>query len=272
VLATPSPSTAGTSPNGWVDIGWRSSVRIVAGSAAAGEVFPGAFDKPSSIFISGGSRSLLKWFAFASLAPYASRVYWTDVRLPGEILEPLDPMALHAVPEESLYVLHPQDLGPDDQGAHRAEAAAATLLRSEGAPGSIEGLVEFLRMPAHAQKLISRTGRVDSPAILVTANAHRLASVYSPERVAPLMRAMLESGTCQVALWSEAPTTYVAIFDVLLHLEGDDPRDWRDATVRCERGISEGPLAGGRRCRLSELGSVSGVLERSIPLARNERI
>ncbi|MGB6501203.1 MAG: hypothetical protein WBG19_07385 [Thermoplasmata archaeon] len=235
---------------------------------ATGEVFPGAFDKPTSIFISGASRSLLKWFAVASLAPYSSRVYWTDVRLPGEILEPLDPMALHAVPEETVYVLHPRELQPDDEGAHRAEAAAATMLRSDGAPGSIEGLVEFLRMPAHAQKLISSTGRPEAPSILVTANSQRLASVYSPERIAPLMRAMLESGTCQVALWAEAPTTYVSIFDVLLHLDGDDPSDWRNATVRCDRGLSAGPLAGGTTLRLSEIESISRVLEKSIPPIR----
>jgi hypothetical protein len=228
------------------------------------ELFPGGFKKPSSVLISGPSRSLLKWFAFASLAPYASRVHWTDVRLPGEIPDPLDPMTVHAIPEESVYVLSPRDLEPDDRGANRAEAAAATMLQSDEGPNSLQGLVEFLRMPSHAQKLISTTGRPDLPSILVTANSQRLATVYSQDRIAPLMRAMLEAGTCQVALWAEAPTTFTSVFDVILHLEGSGPRDWRNATVQCERGITIGPLAVGVSRPLSEIEPVASVLERSI--------
>jgi hypothetical protein len=229
------------------------------------ELFPGGFGKPSAVFISGTSRTLLKWFAFAALAPYASRVYWTDVRLPGEVLDPLDPMTVHAIPEESVYVLHPRDLQPDDQGARQAEAAAATMLKSDDSTNSIQGLVEFLRMPSHAQKLISATGRPDAPSILVTANAQRLATVYSEDRVGPLMRAMLESGTCQVALWAEAPTTFTTMFEVILHVEGSGPTDWRNATVQCERGISTGPLASGRTRRLSALEPMATILEKFIP-------
>jgi len=234
-------------------------------------LFPGAFGRPSSVFISGTSRSLLKWFAFASLAPYASRVYWTDVRLPGEIPDPLDPITVHAIPEESVYVLSPQDLQPDDQGALQAEAAAATMLKSDETTNSLEGLVEFLRMPAHAQKLISATGRSDAPSILVTANAQRLATVYSVDRVAPLMRAMLESGTCQVALWTEAPTTHTSMFDVILHLEGSGPTDWRNATVQCDKGIATGPLALGRVPRLSDLEPISTILQKHLPASSRGR-
>jgi len=235
------------------------------------ELFPGVFGKPSSVFISGTSRSLLKWFAFASLAPYASRVYWTDVRLPGEILDPIDPMTVHAIPEESVYVLSPRDLQPDDQRAQQAEAAAATVLRSDEPVHSLQGLVEFIRMPLHAQKLISATGRIDAPSILVTANAQRLATVYSLDRIAPLMRAMLESGTCQVALWAEAPTIHTSMFDVILQVEGHGPTDWRNATVQCERGISAGPLASGNAHRLSDIGPIATILERSIPASSKGR-
>ncbi len=237
----------------------------MVGTSPAEALFPDGFAKPSSIFISGNSRTLLKWFAFAALQPYEPRVYWTDVRLPEEILDPLDPMSVHAIREEAVYVLSPRELSPDDQGARQAETAAATMLHADESTHSIEGLVEFLRMPSHAQKLISSTGRVDAPSILVTANAQRLATVYSPERIAPLMRALLESGTCQVALWAEASTALVSIFDILLHLDGNDPTDWRNATVRCEKGISSGPLASGKARRLSELDSIAKVLARSVP-------
>jgi hypothetical protein len=229
------------------------------------EIYPGGFRKPSAVFISGNNRNLLKWFAFASLAPYTSRVYWTDVRLPGEILDPLDPMAAHAIPEESVYVLSPRELQPDDQGASRAEAAAATVLRSDETPAALQGLVEFLRMPPHARTLLSTAGNPDMPSILVTANAHRLATVYAIDRVGPLMQALLESGTCQVALWAEARTSALSMFDVLLHVEGSGPEDWRNATVQCDRGISTGPLGSGKPQRLSGIPSITRVLERAIP-------
>ncbi|HTP54931.1 MAG TPA: hypothetical protein VML94_08265 [Thermoplasmata archaeon] len=233
--------------------------------AGNGELFPGGFRKPTSILISGGSRSLLKWFAYAALAPYSARVYWTDVRFPGEILDPLDPMAAGAVDKDSLYVLTPRELEPDDQSADRAQSAAAALIRSDEAPGSLQGLVEFLRMPSHAQKLISTTTGDRLPSILVTANSQRLATVYSLERIAPLMRALLDAGTCQVALWAEAPTTAISVFEVILHLEGLGPRDWHEATISCEKGIRTGPLAVGRTTRLGEIPSVARILDRSIP-------
>jgi hypothetical protein len=36
------------------------------------------------------------------------------VRLPGEILDPLDPMTVHAIREESVYALSPRELQPDE--------------------------------------------------------------------------------------------------------------------------------------------------------------
>lgn len=237
----------------------------VIGARPSDELLPGIFTKPSSVLITGTSRSLLKWFAFAALAPYGSRVHWTDVRLPNEVLDPLDPMTVHAIPEASLYVLQPQELGPDHLGARQAEAAAATMIRTEGPSSSLEGLIEFIRMPSHAQKLISSTSNAPVPPILVTANAHRLASIYTEAQVAPLMRVMLESGTCQVALWADARTAIMSIFDVILHVEGSGSADWRNATVQCEKGISHGPLATPGPRRLSEIASIARILERSIP-------
>jgi len=228
-------------------------------------LFPAGFSKPSSVFVSGTNRTLLKWFAYAALAPYSARVYWTEVRLPGEVSDPLDPMTLQVIPKDSIYVLSPRELEPDDQGAAQAEVAAATMLQADETMHSIEGLVEFLRMPTHAQKLISRTGRPDAPSILVTSNSHRLASVYSVDRIAPLMRAMLEAGTCQIALWAEAPTIHTSMFDVILEVSGHGATDWRNATVRCERGIATGPLAVGQSRRLAEIEPVARILEESVP-------
>jgi len=229
------------------------------------DLLPGVLGRPSSIFISGADRSLLKWVAYAALSPYSERVYWTDVRLPGEIPDPLDPMTRAVIPAESVHVLLPLDLRPEEEEARRAETAAATMIRSEGAPDSLRRLIEFLRMPTHTQERISATYRRNEPAILVCANAHRLAGNYSSDRVAPLVKSIVESGACVVSLWSDAPTSLESVFDVVLHVEGGGSADWRSATIRCEKGIASGPLASGKVPRLADLKPIAKVLGASLP-------
>jgi hypothetical protein len=144
-------------------------------AAPAGEeLFPEGLRNPSSVLFSGTSRSLLKWVAFASLARYSSRVFWTDLRLSGEILDPLDPMARHVIPEDVVDVLPPGDLRPEDQEARLAEAASATMFPSDEAPESVRGIIEFIRMPWHTQQRISAKFQRGEPTILVCANADRL--------------------------------------------------------------------------------------------------
>lgn len=230
----------------------------------ASELVPGGFAKPLSMFISGTSGPLLKWFAFAVLAPYASRVYWTDIRLPGEILDPLDPMNLHVIPDESVHVLQPRELQPDEQEARRAEAATATVIRSDETPESLQRLLEFLRMPSHTQQRIAVTARANEVPILVSTNAHRMAGLYSEDRIAPYLQAIKDSGACIVALWADAPNSYESLFDVVLHVEGSGPVDWRSATARSVKGISSGPLASRKALRFEDVAPIAIVLEKSV--------
>ncbi|HEY1199243.1 MAG TPA: hypothetical protein VGG32_11070 [Thermoplasmata archaeon] len=235
-------------------------------NAPAGEeLFPEGFRNPSSVLISGSSGSLLKWVAFASLARYSSRVYWTDLRLPGEVLEPLDPMALHVIPEEVVHVLRPRDLQPEEREARLAEAASTTMFPSDEAPESVRRIIESLRMPSHTQERISATFRSGEPAILVCANAHRLVGVFPEEGAAPLIRSIVDAGACIVGLWADAVCSFESVFDVVVHVEGGGPTAWRDATIQCEKGISTGPLTSGRAHRLADVRPIATILEGSIP-------
>jgi hypothetical protein len=234
--------------------------------SAEEDVLPGGFQQPLSVFVAGTSRSLLKWVASALLAPYSSRVYWTDLRVTGETLEPLDPIALHAVPDERVHVLHPRELQRDEQGCRLTEAAVATVLRSDEPPDDLQRTSEFLRLPLHTQERISSMCYGGEPSILVTANAHRLVGLYPIETIGPMVRSILDSGTCFILLWADAVPSLRTLFDVVLQVEGSGPAHWRDATVRCEKGILTGPLGSGRPCRLSDLPLVAEVLERSIPM------
>jgi hypothetical protein len=236
-------------------------------SPADEELFPGGFDHPVSIFLSGPNSTLLKWVAYASLAPYSTRVFWTDARLPGEVLDPLDPLQLQVVPEEAVHVLHPRELQPNELEAMMGQAATATVIRSDETPEAMRKLVEFLRMPTHTQQRVTAIYRRDEPAIIVAANAHRLAPFYSVEQVAPYLQAIKDSGASVVSLWSDAPTIYESLFDIILHVEGSAClHEWRKATIQCLKGLPGGPLAGGKTHALEELPPISEVLGPHLPM------
>jgi|SRR5208282_2725515 len=232
---------------------------------AGDEFFSKGLGNPSSVLFSGTNRSLLKWVAFASLAPYSSRVFWTDLRMPGEILDPLDPMALHVIPEDAVDVVPPGDLLPEEQDARLAEAASATMFPSDEAPASVRGIIEFIRMPWHTQQRISATFRPVEPAILVCANADRLVGVFPDSAAAPLIRAIVQAGVVIVGLWGEAACPFDSVFDVLFHIEGMGPSAWRDATITSRKGVSAGPLATATAHRLADLGPIARILEKLIP-------
>ncbi len=233
-------------------------------ASAKDDLLPGDFAKPTSIFIFGTDRALLKWVTLALLAPYSSRAYWTDVRLDGETLDPLDPLALHAVPEDHLHVVHPREMERDEQEAQRAEAAAATMIRSDEVPESLRRISEFLRLPAHTQARIASVAMGDQPAILIASNAHHLVGIYPRESIGPIIHAILDSGVCLFVLWTGAPPPLRTVFDVVLSVDGNASH-WRDSTLQCEQGVATGLLGPGKPCRLGELPSIARVLEGAIP-------
>jgi len=230
----------------------------------AGDLPLGDLQHPTSVFIAGPNRSMLKWVAFSLVAPHASRVYWTEIQLTGEALDPLDPLALHVIPEERLHVIHPNDLQSDEQDARRAETAVTTMVRSDEPPENLRRISDFFKLPPRTQARISSTSPGPLPPILIASNGHRLAGLYPSAAIGPMVRSFLESGATLFLLWADAPPERRAVFDVVLHVEGTGPSQWREATVRCEKGLSTGPLASGTPCRLADLPPIAAVLERSI--------
>jgi hypothetical protein len=229
------------------------------------EIFPGGLRQATSVFIAGSSRPLLKWVALALLEPYASRVYWTDIRIEGEEPEPDDPIATNVVSPDRVHVLHPLDLRTDDADVARAEAVAPKMFHSDEPPEAVRRIFNFLRLPEHSQQRIVSTFAGDEPAILVLANAQRLVGVFPAERTGPMVNAVVDAGACIVSLWTEALPPVRSAFDMVLLVEGGNPADWRSAQMRCEKGIASGPLAHGVTVRLDSLSCLASVLERKFP-------
>jgi hypothetical protein len=229
-------------------------------TSATDNLLPGDFAKPTAVFVFGTSRPLVKWVALALVAPYASRAYWTELRLEGEPLEPLDPLALHAVPEDHVHVVHPREMERDEQEARRAAAATATVVRSDEVPESLRQLSEFLQLPEHSRARVASVAGGGQPAIMIVSNAHHFVGIYPRESVGPIIHAILDSGVSLFVLWTGTPPPLRSVFDVVLHVQGDVAR-WREATLTCEQGISTGPLGPGKSCRLADLPSIARALE-----------
>jgi hypothetical protein len=236
----------------------------MAGSTVAG-IFPDGLRQATSVFIAGTDRPLLKWVALSLLDPVAARTWWTDVRMEGEALEPDDPIGTSVVPPERVHVLHPRQLQADEADARRAERAAAMMLHHEESTESVRRIFEFLKLPEHAQERIVQTFAGDEPAVLVLANAQRLMGLYPASAVIPMVNSIVDAGACIVVLWSEALPPERTGFDIVLHVEGGAPRDWRSAKLRCEKGIASGPLAHGMTVGLESLAGVSSVLQQFLP-------
>ena len=229
------------------------------------ELLPGGLRRPTSLFLSGSNQSLLNWVTLALLSPYAARIYWTAIQLPGESFESLDPLGRGVLPADHLDVVHPNRLRRQEEVGHQAEVAAATVLRSDEHPEALRRLVEFLRLPSHSQELLASTTGGSAPPILVLSNVIRIATLYSNSSVGPTVQSFLDSGAVLVLLWAGGVTPRRRVFDIVLHVEGTEPLRWREAVLWCEQGIQEGPLAGGRRHTVADLPSLASYLERWIP-------
>ena len=231
--------------------------------SAPEEILPVDLDRPTSIFLVGTDRALLKWVAVALLARYADRVYWTDIRRADETLEPLDPLAMHAVPEDHIHVVTPREMERDEEQIRRVDAASAQVNRSDEPPESLRRITEFLRLPARTQARIVSTSTGEKPAILVASNAHLLMGIYPREAIAPMIHAILDSGVSLVLLWTATPPPLRSVFDVVLVVDGDIAH-WKDATLRSEQGVTTGPLGTGPPVPLAELPAIAHLLERSL--------
>jgi hypothetical protein len=217
------------------------------------------FDRPTSVVVYGSSRPLLNWVAYALASAADSGFVWTDVRLQGEVLADADPLARNLVPPDRLYVVHPYELMPNDAAANMAVGG---IVRGGEPPDTLGRLVEFLRLPLGAQRLLARGSSGNRPVVLVLSNAQRLVAVYPSERLAPVLGAIVGAGGSLLMTFADAPPASHRAFETRLYLEGDDPKLWKGAVLRVEKGPATGPLRAGSEYRLGDLDLVAAVLTR----------
>jgi len=215
------------------------------------------FDRPTSVFISGGNRSLLNWVALAFAAESNPEFVWTDVRLHGESLAASDPLAQGRVPDARLSVVFAEELVRNDEAA---KIALGGVVRADEPPENVMRLVDFLRLPTHTQRQISKLPKEGPPMVFVLSNSHRMAALYPPGTVRPVVRAIVAAGVILIQTFADASPEGRFDYDTVLHIEGDDNGSWKTATIRVEQAPPSSRLTVGSVQRLSDFPPISTVL------------
>jgi hypothetical protein len=181
---------------------------------------------------------------------------WTDIRLSGEVLDSLDPLARHVIPKRQLSVVSPDML----QRNPEPPSALPSVIHPDEPSELKQRLANFLQLPEHTQDLISRVPNRGLVPLLGLSNAHRIAALYPADTIRPTLAAIKDAGASLVLTWADAVPGSVREFDFVMGIEGLGPPSWRSTTLTCDRGTSSGPFRAGKRFHLGDLPCIADVL------------
>jgi hypothetical protein len=226
------------------------------GAPTAASLIPEVARHPTSVVLYGSDRPLVNWVMYAILVRANPNFIWTDIRLSGEVLDPLDPLARQVIPKRQLSVVGPDALRRNPEPAR----AMPSVIHPDEPDDLKERLANFLRLPEHTQDLISRVPNEGLVPLFGLSNAHRIAALYPPDTIRPTLKAIKDSGFSLITTWADALPSSVREFDFVLGIEGLGPQSWRSTTLLCDRGTSTGPVRPGKRFRLGDLPAIAEVL------------
>jgi len=216
------------------------------------------------MILCGESRALLNWVAYAMAASNPGGFVWTEIQLDGEVRDERDLLRTDRIPRDRYFEVPPNDLLLDELAGN---VAVGGLARSGDPHETIRGFADFLRLPPHVQRLISRLPQQGPPAVLVISNGHRISGFYSWETAGPSVRAILRAGASLLVTWAEAPTQGRLQFEHVLHLTGGSPASWRDAALVVERATPGEGYPTGTKVPLRDWPEVAPVLGSALPPA-----
>ena len=228
---------------------------------AEGGGFEPPFKQPTSVFFYGPPGALLDWVAWAFVSSAPGGYRWTDIRAPGDTLDPAGPLARGVVPEGRLGVGDPRELAPDHAAANAAITAG--IVPGESHP-QLERLSDFLRLPEPTRAFLASRPSSSSPLVLVLSNGHRLLPHYTEESVRSALRVLSGHGIAILNVFPEVPSEARFIFDNVWHLSGSDPHAWRRTRLMVEKGDPVGPIPTKGEMALTDLPALARVLDRAL--------
>jgi hypothetical protein len=222
------------------------------------------FDRPTSVILCGDPGALLNWVAYGFASIHPGGYHWTDVRMAGQRIDDRDPLARLRIPDDRLSVIPPQELARNDGPAN---VAISAVVRSDETTRSARQLMDFLRLPAHVQRVVASRERGGRPLLLVLSNGHRLAALYPDEAVGPLIDAVVASGVSLLVTYPDEPQRGRLAFEHVWHLRGTEPSRWGEARFSVEKGTGDGPFRPGSVTALRDLPDAARILEPTRHLA-----
>lgn len=223
----------------------------------ADPLIPELTQRPTSLFLQGSNRPLLNWVLYAIVVRSDPNFHWTDLRRPNDVVDPLDPLAQHIIPEDQFRIVRPEAVRPNPEPS----ASISTTIRPDEPRDLVRRLVDFLWLPSRTQDLIARTTSPGRTAIFAVSNTQNFVGVFPNEALQPVLRAILNSGASLAMTWDGDMPARSQAFEFVLSLEGEGPRSWKDARLRCILGNSDGAVRAGTILRLGDLTPVAKVLE-----------
>ena len=222
----------------------------------------GLFVDPTSVILIGDDRPLLGWVAYALAFRQDPDFRWVELRTKGEVLNDSDPVVRGAIPPDRLKIVRPSEFSPDHATAN---LGVSGVIRGDELPENVQILLDFLRLPQRTQVALSGDASRAGSMTYVLSNAHRLGSLYPAESVGPLLRAIQATGATTIMTFADAPNNGRLAFDVVVHLRGHVSEDWKQVTLKVEKGRSSGPLPPGSELRLGDLPALAEILARHLP-------
>jgi hypothetical protein len=216
------------------------------------------FREPAAAILCGYPGSLLDWVAYGFASTNKGGYFWTDVRMPGQLIDEADPLARGRIPPDHLNVVEPHQLTRNDVPAN---AAISALIREEESRPSMQLFVDFLRLPLHTQRLISEQQEGPDPILLILSNAQRIAAQFPTDTVGPVVRAIVGSGVSLLLVFPDEPPAARLAFENVWHIHGEGIRTWRTARLEIERGNFAKPFTTGLQIPLPEIACVAPLLK-----------
>ncbi|MGA7861644.1 MAG: hypothetical protein WCB19_07280, partial [Thermoplasmata archaeon] len=220
---------------------------------------------PTTVFVSGPSRSVVNGVAFALAEMIDLTPFWLDVRDGKESSDSPDPASTGWIPPDRLFISEGgRGLEAEAPGT---EAALWTIVRSDEPASVLSHLTDFLRLPELIQEILSTTGTNGGPKALVTANSDRVTHLFprTAEGLQRFLRTLAASSLSIVAAHTGTGGPGRFGFETVFRLDVESPSSWTEGTIVCEQGIAQGPFAVSRANRLSDIPGIARVLSGLFP-------
>lgn len=221
------------------------------------------FHRPTSVFVAGTNRPLLNWVAYALALDANPEFRWTDVRISGELFDKTDILARAVIPPSQLNFRYPNELRRNEPGSMPTGSRTEPSASAGAGAGGGSGLGDFLQLPGPTRELLASLPSGERPIPLVLSNAHRILALWPAEVMSSVLRVITSYRVILFLTFADAPPDGRRAFETVVHLSGDSPTAWEQATLRIEKSPPDGPFKAGAQLSLRDIPPIADVLRRA---------